>query len=116
MSTGLLIGISCIYFLHFAADNHPRGLASILPSALHEIRTQSRLKNLDFVLLLIVLYYIPSLSGIWYPGAAWTDSEFGEGRPQLFMFPVLLLASWWAYRTEQKTIVAAHMLELAQKD
>jgi hypothetical protein len=47
------------------------------------------------------LVYLSSLSGILYPGAGWMDPEFGEGRPQLFGFPVfvgLCWVGWWMER------------------
>jgi len=45
--------------------------------------------------------YVSSLSGILYPGAAWMDPRFGEGKPQAYTFPpilVLAVVGWWMER------------------
>lgn len=116
MSTGLLIGLFCVYFLHLAADNDPLRRSTLSSSAIHELLIHGQLKNLDFVFLLITLYYIPNLSGTWYPGADWTDPKLGEGRPQLFLFPLVLFVSWRAWRTEKKNVVMAHSSALPGKE
>lgn len=41
-----------------------------------------------------------SLSGILYPGAGWSDEEEG-GRPQLFVFPVLVVVTWVGWWMER---------------
>jgi hypothetical protein len=49
------------------------------------------------------LVYLSSLSGIFYPGAGWSDRE-GEGRPQLFVFPVLVGVSWGGWLVERRRL------------
>ena len=75
MTTGLLIGLLIFYYTH---------LASAQTAALKKAHA-------NFSLVLVHLYYVPGLSGILYPGADWTDPEFGERPPQA----ELLVGCWW---------------------
>jgi len=62
---------------------------------------EARLRSLNYALLFICLYFVPATTGILYPGANWTDPEFGEGRAQMFMFPMIIgigAAGWWIER------------------
>lgn len=51
------------------------------------------------------MYYGSSISGILYPGAGWTDPEFGEGRPQMYGFPVLIAVVWMGWGVERGRIL-----------
>lgn len=79
MSTGLVCGISSLYFLH------KRPSLSSTPAY-----------NLNISLFLIHLYFLSSLSGGLYPGARFMDPEFGaeNDRPQIWGFGGILGISW----------------------
>ncbi|KAF2786350.1 hypothetical protein K505DRAFT_330423, partial [Melanomma pulvis-pyrius CBS 109.77] len=82
-STGLALGLSSLYFIHRRHLPPKPTLSSASPR-----------HNLNLALFLIHLYFLPSLSGGLYPGALFTDPEFGEGRPQIPGFVGLLAVSW----------------------
>lgn len=86
MSIGLFIGLITFYVLYV-----------VLPSAT-SIREQKL--HLKWVLVLQNLVYLSSLSGILYPGAGWMDPQFGDGRPQLYGFPVVLGVCWVGWGLE----------------
>lgn len=48
--------------------------------------------------------YLSSLSGILYPGAGWTDPEFGDDKPQLYVFPWLVVVCWVGWYVERRRI------------
>jgi hypothetical protein len=79
MSLGLFIGLTTYYTLFF-----------LLPRTASASAQQT---HLNWILVLQNLVYLSSLSGILYPGAGWTDPEFGEGKPQMFVFPVLVVVT-----------------------
>jgi hypothetical protein len=56
--------------------------------------------HLTWVLVLQNMIYLSSLSGILYPGAGWMDPQFGDGKPQLYGFPVLLVLLWCGWWVE----------------
>lgn len=87
MSTGLALGLSALYFLYRR------------PSA-----SSSLAHNLNIAIFLIHLYYIPCLSGGLYPGALFLDPEFGEGRPQIWIFSVIMGVSWAGWWIARKGI------------
>jgi hypothetical protein len=89
MTLGLFTGV-LTYFTLF----------TILPSSPPTLQ----LIHLNWILVLQNLVYLSSLSGILYPGAGWMDPEFGEGRPQLFGFPVLVGLCWVGWWMERKRI------------
>ena len=90
MSLGLFVGVAT-YFTLFVII--PRTSSQTLQSL-----------HLDWVLGLQNLVYLSSLSGILYPGAGWTDPEFGEERPQLFVFPVLVVVCWVGWWLERERL------------
>ncbi|KEQ62618.1 uncharacterized protein M437DRAFT_49343 [Aureobasidium melanogenum CBS 110374] len=99
MSLGLFVGVITFYILFFllpslaSSDTYP---PSRSPSS-----TKLQQVHLNWVLVLQNLMYISSLSGILYPGAGWTDPEFGDGKPQAYVFPCLvgvLWVGWWVER------------------
>ena len=93
MTTGLLLGLLSLYYLHFA----PR-----LPTpSCTSIHLERHNHNLNLSLLFLHLYYIPSLSGILYPGAAWEDPEFGASRKQLWAFSGIISLAWGAWWMER---------------
>ena len=49
--------------------------------------------HLNWIFVLQLMYYASSLSGVLYPGAGWMDPQFGEGKPQAFGFPVLMVVA-----------------------
>jgi len=54
--------------------------------------------HLTWVLVVQNMIYLSNLSGILYPEAGWMDLQFGDGKPQLYVFPgllVLLWSGWW---------------------
>lgn len=60
--------------------------------------------HLTWVLVLQNMIYLSSLSGILYPGAGWMDPQFGDGRPQLNGFPVILVVLWGAWGVEMRRL------------
>ncbi|KAH0036180.1 hypothetical protein KCU78_g1916, partial [Aureobasidium melanogenum] len=73
MSLGLFVGLLTIYILFV-----------LLPFLSHpSTSTKTQQIHLNYVLVLQNLVYLSSLSGILYPGAGWTDPEFGDEKPQL---------------------------------
>ena len=50
--------------------------------------------------------YLSSLSGILYPGAGWADPEFGDDKPQLYVFPWLVVGCWIGWYLERRRIDA----------
>lgn len=59
---------------------------------------------LGWVLALQNIVYLSSLSGILYPGAGWADPQFGEGKSQLYMFPVLVVMVWVGWWVEVRRV------------
>lgn len=93
MSLGLFIGL-LTYFILFI----------LLPSS--NSPTIQKL-HLNWVLVLQNLVYLSSLSGILYPGAGWTDPEFGDEKPQMYVFPCLVVVCWVGWYVERIRIEAA---------
>jgi len=95
MSLGAFLGLAMLYYLHFASSS-----PSPSPST-SKADLRLRLTHLNFVLLMVHAYYVPAASGILYPGAAWMDPEFGDGAPQMIVFPMVLglgWVGWWVER------------------
>lgn len=78
-------------------------LYSVLPSLEDSPRVQ--LAHLNWVAALPSLIFISSLTGIMYPGAGWTDPEFGESREQLYMFPVIVGLAWVGWYIERRRLL-----------
>jgi hypothetical protein len=91
MSMGLFIGFITFYILFITLPNTASQAAQIT--------------HLNWVLLLQTMIYTSSLSGILYPGAAWMDPEFGEGKPQLYGFPVLMGVAWMGWWMERRRLL-----------
>jgi hypothetical protein len=91
MSMGLFTGLITFYILY-----------SVLPNTKSP---QTQLLHLNWILLLQNMVYLSSLSGILYPGAGWTDPEFGEEKPQLYGFPVLVALAWGGWYMERRRIL-----------
>jgi hypothetical protein len=88
---GLFIGLISFYTLYI-----------ILPS------TQSpglQVSHLTWILVLQMLFYGSSLTGILYPGAGWMDPEFGDGKPQAYGFPVLITLAGVGWGLERRRIL-----------
>jgi hypothetical protein len=60
--------------------------------------------HLGWVLVLQNMVYLSSLSGILYPGAGWTDLKVGGGRPQFYVFPVLVVLVWVGWWGEVRRV------------
>lgn len=90
MSIGLFIGLITHYTLFVLIPQ-----TSVRQQRIH----------LNWILLLQNLTYLSSLSGILYPGAGWTDPEFGDRKVQLYVFPVLIGMCWFGWYVEMKRIV-----------
>lgn len=90
MSLGLFTGLITYYILF-----------SLLPRTTSPAQQST---HLSWILVLQNLVYLSSLSGILYPGAGWTDPEFGEGKPQMYVFPVLVALTWVGWWMERKRI------------
>lgn len=60
--------------------------------------------HLGWVLALQNIVYLSSLSGILYPGAGWTDPQFGDARPQFYAFPVLVVLVWVGWWVEVRRV------------
>jgi hypothetical protein len=97
MSLGAFLGASMLYYLYLAPSP---------PSSTTSASTSPRLTHLNFVLLLLHAYYLPAMSGILYPGAAWMDPEFGTGSPQLKLFPAMLVAGWCGWYVERRRVLS----------
>jgi hypothetical protein len=90
MSMGAFIGLLTFYII-----------LSLLPSS---ISVKEQKIHLTWILVLQNLIYLSSLSGILYPGAAWMDPQFGEGKPQLYGFPGLLVSLWGGWGLEMRRL------------
>ena len=90
MSMGLFSGLITFYVLF-----------AILPST---PSPQQQLTHLTWVLVLQTLIYTSSLTGILYPGAGWMDPQFGDGRPQLYGFPVIVAVGWIGWGVERRRL------------
>ena len=88
---GLFIGLITFYVLFVTIPSTPSPAQQI--------------SHLTWILVLQTLIYVSSLSGILYPGAMWMDPEFGEGKPQLYGFPVLIGVAWLGWRIEKGRIL-----------
>jgi hypothetical protein len=99
MSLGAFLGASILYYLYLAS-----------PSS-HQIQ----LTHLNFMLLLVHAYYVPAASGILYPGAAWMDPEFGDGRPQMYVFPAFLAIAWVGWLLERGRVLGEMKNEAGKK-
>jgi hypothetical protein len=93
MSMGLFTGLVTFYILFI--------LMPATPSSTQQIT------HLTWVLVLQTLIYTSSLSGILYPGALWMDPEFGDGKPQLYGFPVFVVLAWVGWGVERRRILSA---------
>ncbi|KAF2831477.1 hypothetical protein CC86DRAFT_314860 [Ophiobolus disseminans] len=91
MSMGLFIGLITFYALFITIPSTPS--------------PQQQLTHLTWVLVLQTMIYVSSLSGILYPGALWMDPEFGDGRPQLYGFPVVVGVAWVGWWVERGRLV-----------
>jgi hypothetical protein len=90
MTTGLILGLLSLYHT-FATPSFPQ-------TADLAIQLHMRLQFLDGALLFVLLYFVPATSGILYPGAGWTDPEFGDRNGQMFAFPgfiIIAAVGWW---------------------
>lgn len=90
MSMGAFVGLLTIY-----------AILVLLPST---PTPREQKVHLTWVLVLQSMIYLSSLSGILYPGAGWMDPQFGDGKPQLYTFPVLLLVLWGAWCVEMRRL------------
>ena len=88
MTTGLFLGLLILYYTHLASPP-----TAALKSA-----------YLNFALVLVHLYYVPALSGILYPGADWTDPEFGARPPQAEVFSGIVVLAWVGWWVEGRAI------------
>ncbi|KAG9548930.1 hypothetical protein KCU71_g15731, partial [Aureobasidium melanogenum] len=96
MSLGLFVGLLTIYILFILLPS----LSTSSPSS-----TKTQKLHLNYVLVLQNLVYLSSLSGILYPGAGWTDPEFGDGqKPQLYVFSCLVALCWVGWYIERQRI------------
>ena len=86
MSTGLLLGLLIGYYTYLARPQS----------------TAVKKSHVNFVLVLVHLYYVPALSGILYPGADWTDPEFGERPKQAEVFSGLVILAWVGWWVERR--------------
>lgn len=111
MTTGLLVGISILYYtFRSVPGSNPAFPSSAKSSAGSPLETEYRTYishgNLNVALLCVHMYYVPALSGILYPGALFVDPEFGDGKPQAYVFPVLLMLGWVGWWLERGRVTA----------
>lgn len=90
MSMGAFIGLATLFVILFLAPSS----TSVREQKLH----------LTWVLVLQNMIYLSSLSGILYPGAGWMDPQFGQGKPQLYAFPGLLVLLWGGWGVEMRRL------------
>tara|TARA_R110002003_G_scaffold59_20_gene5384 strand:- start:5836 stop:6138 length:303 start_codon:yes stop_codon:yes gene_type:complete len=90
MSMGLFIGIITWYTLYMQLPN------TQAPAVY--------MSHLTWILVLQTLIYVSSLSGILYPGALWMDPQFGDGKPQLYSFPPVVMMAWVGWWVERRRI------------
>lgn len=98
MSMGLFIGLITFYVLYVHIPRPSRDASTTASSDLE-------LVHLTWILVLQSMIYLSSLSGILYPGAGWMDPQFGEGRPQLYGFPVFVALVWVGWGVEKRRIL-----------
>jgi hypothetical protein len=91
MSFGLFTGLITFYVLFVTIPATPS--------------PKEQLTHLTWVVVLHTLIYVSSLSGILYPGAGWMDPQFGDGKPQLYGFPVLVGVAWVAWGVERERLM-----------
>ncbi|XPS70616.1 hypothetical protein M3J09_002821 [Ascochyta lentis] len=77
-------------------------LGVVVPSPSSSLEMQK--VHLNWVVVLQNMMYLSSLSGILYPGAAWMDPKFGEGRPQLYLFGGLVVVVWVGWGVEMRRL------------
>ncbi|KAF1952274.1 hypothetical protein CC80DRAFT_183895 [Byssothecium circinans] len=87
MSTGMLLGLSSLYYLF-----RP---------------TSSQRESLQFVLWLLSLNWVAQLSAALYPGSLPVDPEFGSGFPQAYVCAILFAFIGAGYRLERSRLVKA---------
>lgn len=97
MSMGLFIGLISWYTLYI-----------VLPWT---STPALQLSHLTWILVLQTLIYISSLSGILYPGAMWMDPQFGNGSPQLYAFPVIVVLAWVGWAVERRRILGGERVK-----
>lgn len=90
---GLFTGLITFYTLY-----------SVLPNT---SSPAVQLSHLTWIAVLQSMFHLSSLSGILYPGAMWMDPEFGDGKPQLFGFPVFVTIVWVGWGLERARISRA---------
>lgn len=52
------------------------------------------------------MMYASSLTGILYPGAGWMDPQFGDGKPQLYGFPLFILLASVGWAIERSRVLS----------
>jgi hypothetical protein len=70
-----------------------------------------QISHLTWILVLQTLIYTSSLSGILYPGAMWMDPQFGNGSPQLYGFPVIVVLAWVGWAVERRRILGGERVK-----
>ncbi|KAF2731293.1 hypothetical protein EJ04DRAFT_514711 [Polyplosphaeria fusca] len=89
MTTGLMLGLLTLLYLRAPPVS---------------ARKDEEKSNINHALLFLHLYYVPALSGALYPGALFIDPEFGEGKPQLWLFMGFLGVAWWGWGLEMRRL------------
>lgn len=93
MTLGLFTGLITFYVLLVH-----------LPRSSTAVSAQNQITHLTWVTVLQSMMYLSSLSGILYPGALWMDPEFGDGKPQLYVFPWIVGVLWVGWAVERRSL------------
>lgn len=87
MSLGVLLASSSLYFLF-------RPYKTLAEKKDH-LRTAAMIGS---------FYYTAALTAIWYPGTDWSDPEYANGRPQLYLFSSFLVVNLCGYWLESQRV------------
>jgi hypothetical protein len=91
MSMGLALGMLTLYYLW------------------RPLMVESAKDNLNIVVTFASLYWVTQLSAILFPGTMFTDPEFGDAHPQIYICAVLFALIGVGYSSEKSRIAAEKM-------
>ncbi|GAB7349178.1 hypothetical protein MBLNU459_g8113t1 [Dothideomycetes sp. NU459] len=87
MTLGVLLSSSSLYFLFRPCNSIAARKDSLRTSA-----------------MIGCFYSLSALTAIWYPGTDWSDPEYANGRPQLYLFSGLIFTNMLGYWLETQRI------------
>ena len=90
MTSGLLLGLSALYYLYRPGSSSS---SAVVRDSLH------------YVFWLLSLNWIAQLSAALYPGSLPVDPEFGDGFPQAYLCAGLFTFIGTGYALERRRLV-----------